>query len=173
MSELEQKIRSMAKDGSFLCMLGGGCIDLNEIADRIAELERQNAALRNTLEEIRGWTPGVSQSRALIDAVLASADKTAAIVQPVCRTCKGSGVDGDCGPDGAPIDVQCGCCKGTGFAAPQTPAAQSDVSAEFRDERQVMSIYRGIKSLSHADKAFMEKWIADRAALAQAGKEGA
>lgn len=57
--------------------------------NRIAELERQNAAMLNTLKEIRGWTPGGSQSRALIDAMLAaSADKTAATVQPVAPSAR-------------------------------------------------------------------------------------
>lgn len=33
-----------------------------------------------------------------------------------CPDCDGSGVDGDCGPDGQAIDVACGACNGTGSA---------------------------------------------------------
>jgi hypothetical protein len=31
-----------------------------------------------------------------------------------CRDCCGTGVDGDCGPDGRTIDSECGACNGTG-----------------------------------------------------------
>ena len=34
-----------------------------------------------------------------------------------CRNCKGTGIDVDCGPDGAAVNCMCGCCKGTGREA--------------------------------------------------------
>lgn len=63
MSDLEQKIRGMAKDGSYLCMLGGGCIDLNEIADRIAELERQ---LNQTVAQSGVWAAAAGATDAKV-----------------------------------------------------------------------------------------------------------
>lgn len=108
--------------------LGLADVNISGMCDRVEELEQQlkNAEYakkivsdhRNDLER---------QNAELRQQLAASADKTAATMQPVCRTCGGSGIDGDCGSDGAPVDVQCGCCNGTGKAAQQPQAAQSEV----------------------------------------------
>jgi predicted ABC-class ATPase len=80
-SDLEQKIRSMAKDGSYLCVLGGSCIDLNEIADRIVELERQNAELRKE----KSMALGVMQE--LIDRIEVPEPNCSCHLSPPCGDC--------------------------------------------------------------------------------------
>jgi hypothetical protein len=148
MSELEQKIRSMAKDGSLLCTLGGGYIDLNEIAGRIAELERQNAELQEKYDcntaimHARTATMNryAAENAELRQQLAASADKTAATVaskdavQPVAYIINGrieQGLSFDKSAAETMADMNCGTvvplCRCTcKTEAPQPQAASED-----------------------------------------------
>lgn len=63
------------------------------------------------------WLYAKDFARAVIAADRAqrqAEQEPVAIVARSCVDCHGTGVDGDCGPDGQTIDVPCGSCKGTG-----------------------------------------------------------